>query len=42
MKLYLVRHGQSEANAGEYVSTAKTVLTEQGILDAKKAGELVC
>ena len=41
MKLYLVRHGQSEANAGEYVSTAKTVLTEQGILDAKKAGELL-
>ena len=39
MKLYMVRHGQSETNlAGKYTGWAQVNLTEQGIADAKRAG----
>jgi len=40
MKLYMVRHGQSETNlAGCFTGWAQVNLTAQGILDAKRAGE---
>lgn len=40
MKLYMVRHGQSETNlARRYTGWAQVNLTEQGISDAKRAGE---
>ena len=40
MKLYLVRHGQSEANAsGHFSGWAQISLTEKGFEDAKRAGE---
>jgi len=40
MKLYLVRHGQSETNlAGEFTGWKQVSLTEKGYLDARRAGE---
>lgn len=40
MKLYMVRHGQSETNlARRFTGWAQAKLTEQGIADAKRAGE---
>lgn len=40
MKLYMVRHGQSETNlAKRFTGWAQVNLTEQGIADAKRAGE---
>jgi len=42
MELYIVRHGQSEANLnGTYSGWAHVPLTEQGIADAERAGELL-
>lgn len=41
MKLYLVRHGESEANATVSFSTPQTQLTEMGIEDGKMAGRLL-
>jgi len=40
MKLYMVRHGQSETNlAKRFTGWAQVNLTQQGIADAKRAGE---
>ena len=40
MKLYLVRHGQSESNQnGLFSGWAQISLTEQGFADARRAGE---
>ena len=40
MKLYLVRHGQSESNLnGVFSGWAQISLTEQGLADARCAGE---
>lgn len=40
MKLYMVRHGQSETNlAGRFTGWAQVNLTEQGVADARRAGE---
>ena len=40
MKLYLVRHGQSETNlAGEFTGWKQVSLTEKGYADAARAGE---
>ena len=40
MKLYMVRHGQSETNLARcFTGWAQANLTEQGIADAKRAGE---
>ena len=40
MKLYMVRHGQSETNlARRFTGWAQVNLTEKGIEDAKRAGE---
>lgn len=40
MKLYMVRHGQSETNlAKKFTGWSQVNLTEQGIQDAKRAGE---
>lgn len=40
MKLYMVRHGQSETNlSGCFTGWAQVNLTEKGIQDAKRAGE---
>lgn len=40
MKLYLVRHGQSESNLnGVFSGWAQISLTEQGFTDARRAGE---
>lgn len=41
MKLYLVRHGQSEANLSDSVSLPETPLTEKGIQDAVNAGKML-
>lgn len=42
MNVYFVRHGQSEANAnGTYSGWAHVPLTEKGIADAAKAGEIL-
>lgn len=42
MNLYLIRHGQSEANVRhEYCGWAQVPLTEQGIADARRAGALL-
>lgn len=42
MKLYLVRHGQSQNNIeGRHSGWSKCPLTEQGTRDAKKAGKLI-
>lgn len=41
MEIYLVRHGQSEANLTGTVSTPQTPLTKQGENDAKEAGEML-
>lgn len=42
MKLYLVRHGESEANkAGIYSGFLDTLLTEKGISQAKECYELI-
>jgi len=42
MRVYVVRHGQSETNLQErYTGWFDTPLTEKGIEDAKKAGELL-
>lgn len=39
MKLYMVRHGQSETNlAKKYTGWAQVSLTEQGFADARRAG----
>ena len=39
MKLYMVRHGQSETNlAGKFTGWAQVSLTEQGFADARRAG----
>lgn len=42
MKLYLIRHGESEANR-DYIHAgwAPVHLTEKGIADAKRAGKLI-
>ena len=40
MKLYMVRHGQSETNLSRcFTGWSQVNLTEQGIADAKRAGE---
>ena len=40
MKLYMIRHGQSETNlARRFTGWAQVNLTEQGVEDAKRAGE---
>lgn len=40
MKLYMVRHGQSETNLAKcFTGWAQVNLTEKGIADAKRAGE---
>ena len=40
MKLYMVRHGQSETNLAKcFTGWAQVKLTEKGIADAKRAGE---
>ena len=42
LKLYVVRHGQSETNlAGLYCGWGQVSLTEKGFADAAKAGELL-
>lgn len=42
MKLWLVRHGQTEANvAGLYSGRSETALTEQGIRQATQVGQLL-
>lgn len=41
MEIYMVRHGQSEANLSGTVSTPLTPLTPQGENDAKDAGEML-
>ena len=42
LKLYVVRHGQSETNlAGVYCGWGQVSLTEKGFADAAKAGELL-
>ncbi len=42
MYLYLIRHGQSEANVrGEYCGWSQVALTEKGIADARRAGALL-
>ncbi|MBR4291112.1 MAG: histidine phosphatase family protein [Oscillospiraceae bacterium] len=42
MKLYMIRHGQSTANAGKlHAGWAQVPLTEQGIADARRAGKLL-
>ena len=41
MKLYLVRHGQSEANLRDMMSTPQVLLTEQGIADAVRVGKML-
>ena len=42
MYLYMIRHGQSEANVrGEYCGWAQVSLTKQGIEDAQNAGRLL-
>ena len=41
MKLYMVRHGESEANRMNCLSLAETPLSDQGIEDAKAAGRLL-
>ena len=38
MKIFFIRHGESEANARRIIGTAKTPLTEMGVLQAKYAG----
>lgn len=40
MKLYMVRHGQSETNLAKcFTGWAQVNLTEKGVADAKRAGE---
>ena len=40
MRLYMVRHGESQTNLEHrFTGWAQAELTEQGILDAKRAGE---
>lgn len=42
MYLYLIRHGQSEANVrGEYCGWSQVPLTEKGFDDARRAGKLL-
>lgn len=42
MKLWLVRHGQTEANvAGLYSGHSETTLTEQGMLQASSVGQML-
>ena len=42
MKLYMVRHGQSETNlAKKFTGWAQVNLTEKGVEDAKRAGEFL-
>ena len=42
MKLYVIRHGESEANAGKFFSGwAPVALTPKGEDDARAAGELI-
>ena len=42
MKLYMVRHGQSETNlAKKFTGWAQVNLTEKGIADARRAGEFL-
>ena len=42
MKLYLIRHGQSEANVKNYFAgQSQVMLTEAGIKQAKNAGKLI-
>ena len=42
MYLYMIRHGQSEANlAREYCGWGQAALTEKGIADARSAGRLL-
>lgn len=41
MKLYLVRHGESEANRSNTLSTPTVELTENGKRDAENAGALL-
>lgn len=42
MKLYMVRHGQSETNlAKKFTGWSQVNLTEKGIADAKRAGEFL-
>ena len=42
MYLYLIRHGQSEANlVREYCGWGQVSLTEKGLADARRAGELL-
>ena len=42
MKLYVIRHGQSEANAkGFHSGQLQVPLTERGEADARRAGELI-
>ena len=41
MELYVIRHGESEANRGRYLGgMADVELTEQGREDAAMAGEI--
>ena len=43
MKLYVIRHGESENNKkGCYTGWLDVALTEKGLGDAKKAGERLC
>lgn len=39
MIIYLVRHGETEGNRGDFHQTPRTPLTEHGILQAKKVAE---
>lgn len=42
MKLYMIRHGQSAANAGRlHAGWAQVPLTEKGVLEARRAGTLL-
>lgn len=42
MKVYVIRHGQSETNAkGRWTGWLDVNLTEKGIEDAKKAGKII-
>lgn len=41
MKLYMIRHGQSEANLRDELALPTSPLTEKGIEDAYNAGELI-
>ena len=42
MKLYMIRHGQSAANAGKlHAGWAQVPLTEKGVQEARSAGELL-